>query len=57
MATGWTARAVVKRRSSTTHCSPGQANPEHFQQCAELPLLCNRGLRALGGIAHAAVND
>ena len=24
-----------------------QAVAEHFQQCAESPLLCNRGLRAL----------
>jgi hypothetical protein len=24
-----------------------QASPEHFQQCAEFPLLRNRGLRAL----------
>jgi hypothetical protein len=27
-------------------CS-GQARAEHFQQCAEFPLLCNRGLGAL----------
>ena len=27
-------------------CS-GQASPEHFQQCAEFPLLRNRGLGAL----------
>jgi hypothetical protein len=25
----------------------GQASAEHFQQCAEFALLCNRGLRAL----------
>jgi hypothetical protein len=25
----------------------GQASAEHFQQCAEFPLLRNRGLRAL----------
>ena len=24
-----------------------QASAEHFQKCAELPLLCNRGLRAV----------
>jgi hypothetical protein len=24
-----------------------QASVEHFQKCAELPLLCNRGLRAV----------
>jgi hypothetical protein len=36
-----------RRRGCPNHAKLYQASVEHFQQCAEFPLFCNRGLGAL----------